>query len=704
MKKAGFKPSNSGIRAAFCALFTILIFAAFAVRLFSWQIIESDEYKEDALSSTSYTMTTEASRGEILDRNGKELVVNDAGYMIIFNKLYMKEGTENEIIHKLINLMDLRHEEWIDKLPVYIDSNGVYQFMEDNEATVEFIKSKSMLNMNPYSTAEDCMAAFVEHYEVDESLYSEEEIRDIVSVRYNMEFCGYSNSNPYKFATDISRDMIAIVLENSQGFPGVECSSTFVRYYKDGDLAPHLLGSVGAISQAEYDELKDKGYSLDDRIGKSGIEAALEEYLRGTDGEKRITKTSDGAVVEETETVHAVPGDTVYLTIDSEIQKATNAALEKQVTAAGKKYGDCVAGAAVMLDVSDFSVLACSSYPSYDLQLYNTDSEYYSDLMEDDTLPLFDRALTGNFIPGSVFKPCVAAAGLEEGIITESSTIFCSQNYDYYKTDIIKCLGYHSSLNVKGALAKSCNYFFADLGRMLGIDAIDIYAEKFGLGVNTGVEVYETTGILAGRDSTVWYDGNTCQAAIGQSDNAFTPMQLATYAATIANDGVRLRTHFVDKITDFAEEEVILNNGEPEVVETVGVSTENMEIVQTGMRQVVTSGTASDVFKDYGIAVAAKTGTAENSGSDHVTFIAYAPYDNPEVAVAVVIEHGGKGQYSMGVAKAMFDAYFKSTGKLDTSSAKTSSSKTESSTSSSENTQSTTSETASVNTSSKVEE
>lgn len=658
-KDVEFKPTNSGIRAAFCVLFTILIFVAFAVRLFQWQIIDSEEYKEEALSSASYTMTTEASRGEILDKNGRELVVNDAGYMIIFNKLYMEEGTENEIISKLISLMDLRHEEWIDKLPIYIDENGEYQFLEGNEDTVEFIKSKSMLNMNSYSTAEDCMAAFVENYEIDEQIYSKKEIRDIVSVRYNMEFCGYSNSTPYKFATDISRDMIAIVLENSQGFPGVECASTFLRYYTDGTLAPHLLGSVGAISQTEYDELKDDGYSLDDQIGKSGIEAALEDYLRGTNGEKRITKTSDGVVVEEVETVQAVPGNTVYLTLDSEIQTATNEALEKYVTAAGKAYSDCIAGAAVMIDVSDFSVLACSSYPGYDLGLYNNDADYYSELISDDTLPLFDRSLTGSFAPGSIFKPCVAAAALEEGVITETSTVYCTQNYDFYKSNIIKCLGYHGSLNVKGALSQSCNYFFADVGRRLGITAMDLYAEKFGLGVSTGVEVYESTGILAGRDSSEWYDGNTCQAAIGQSDNAFTPMQLATYAATLANDGVRLKTHFVDKITDYTGEEVILDNSKnPEIVETVGVSSSNMEIVQSGMRSVVTSGTAKEIFGDYEVEIAAKTGTAENSGSDHVTFIAYAPYENPEVAVAVVVEHGGKGVYSMSVAKAMFDAYF----------------------------------------------
>ncbi|MBQ3970543.1 MAG: penicillin-binding protein, partial [Clostridia bacterium] len=235
----------------------------------------------------------------------------------------------------------------------------------------------------------------------------------------------------------------------------------------------------------------------------------------------------------------------------------------------------------------------------------------------------------------------------------------------YYKNDVIRCMGYHSSETVRDALRDSCNYFFADVGRQLGINAMDLYAEKFGLGVHTGIEIYENTGILAGRDSQVWYEGNTCQAAIGQSDNSFTPIQLATYAATLANDGVRLRTHFVDKITDYTEKNVLVDNGlEPDVVETVGVSTDNMQVVKEGMRQVATNGTAKSVFAKYPVSVAAKTGTAENIGSDNVTFIAFAPYEKPEIAIAVVIEHGGNGTYSMNTAKAMFDAYFKSTGRI----------------------------------------
>lgn len=659
MKRAEESSSVSSVRAAVCALLTAAIFAAFAVRLFSWQIIRNEEYSEDVLSSTSYTLTTYAGRGEIFDRNGRELVVNDPAYTIIFNKLYMKEDSENEVINRLIALMELRHEKWIDALPIVSDGSGGYKFTDGSEATVDFIKSKSMLDMNRYATANDCMEAFKDRFDLTDSTYTEEEMRDIISVRYNMEFKGYSNSTPYRFAENISRDMIAIVLENSQGFPGVECSSSFTRYYKNGALIPHIIGTVGAISREEYDAMKDDGYTLEDTVGKSGIEAAFEERLRGTAGEKRITKTSDGAIVDEVETVKAVPGDSIYLTIDTKIQEATNKALAENVKAAGKVYSDCVAGAAVMLDMHDFSVLACSTYPTFDLQKYFDDEKYYAKLVNDSTLPLFDRALTGNFIVGSTFKPCVAAAALEEGVVNKSSTIHCSQNYDYYKTDIIKCLGYHKDQNVVNALANSCNYYFAEVGRQLGIESMDFYAEKFGLGVSTGIELYESRGILAGRDSEMWYEGNTCQAAIGQSDNAFTPIQLATYAATVANDGVRLRTHFVDKITDNTGEQVLLNNGEyPEVVETVGVSTENMRTVKEGMRKVVTSGTAKDVFAKYKVHVAAKTGTAENIGSDNVTFIAFAPYENPEVALAVVIEHGGKGTYSMNTAKAMFDAYF----------------------------------------------
>jgi penicillin-binding protein 2 len=317
-----------------------------------------------------------------------------------------------------------------------------------------------------------------------------------------------------------------------------------------------------------------------------------------------------------------------------------------------------------VLDVSDFSILAAATYPTYDLSQYVSDSDYYTELLEDSTNPLFNRAFNGAFTPGSVYKPCVAAAALEEGVLTSSTKITCNHTYEYYAPSYTPtCLGYHGALTVTSALAYSCNIFFYDTGRQLGIENMDLYSKSFGLGTTTGVEIGESEGTLASPSYRIsnggtWQPGDVIQAAIGQSDNAFTPLQLATYCATIANNGTRLKTHLVDKITDYTRD-TVLSQTEAEEVETVSVSAENLKIVQEGMREVCTIGTASSTFGDYGIAVAGKTGTAENPGhSDNTVFIGYAPYDNPQIAVAVVIEYGTSGVYSTGVAKDIFDAYF----------------------------------------------
>ena len=314
-----------------------------------------------------------------------------------------------------------------------------------------------------------------------------------------------------------------------------------------------------------------------------------------------------------------------------------------------------------MLDVKDFSVLAAASFPTYDISKYS-DYDYYSSLSNDETTPLYSRTFDGAFAPGSVFKPCVALAGLEEGKITKDSVITCTQDYDYYPTDIVKCMGYHGDTSLNKALAVSCNYYFAEVGRRLGINTIYSYAEKFGLGLPTGVEINESTGILAGRDSKSWTAGNTVQAAIGQSDNAFTPAQLATYVATIANNGTRLQTHLMKKITSYDRKKTIKENNESnvEVKSTLKVNEENLKAVQKGMWSVCneSDGTAYDVFSNYGVTVAGKTGTAENSGTDHTVFMCYAPYEKPEVAIAVVVEHGSMKKYSTDVAKALLDKYF----------------------------------------------
>ena len=403
------------------------------------------------------------------------------------------------------------------------------------------------------------------------------------------------------------------------------------------------------------------------------MEALFEDELKGEGGTKIIQRNSDGAIVETVETVDATPGNTVYLTLDTKLQQIAVKSLAQNIRDArtegitvcketGKKLQgeDCKSGAVVMLDVSDFSVLAAASCPTYDLNKYSEYGDYYTRLANDKTAPLYNRAFSGTFACGSVFKPVVAMAALEEKIIKPGTKIFCTQKYDYYPTNIVECMHRHGELDLRGALTQSCNYYFAETGRRLGIDTMYLYAEKFGLGGYTGLEIEESRGMLAGRDSSSWMPGNTVQAAIGQSDNAFTPVQLATYAATIANNGVRLKTHIISKITDYERKKVFADYNKAEQLDECGVSAQNLKTVQNDMLSVTQdpSGTANSVFGGYRVKVAAKTGTAENSGSDHSTFICYAPFDKPQVAVAVVLENGVRGKYSMQVAKDLLDGYF----------------------------------------------
>ena len=666
-------------RALICLALVLVIFTCFFLRLVNWQIREGSYYKENVATAANYRLTSSATRGEILDRNGVALKSNKTTYNVIIDKLFIPDNlTENQIIEELLTLFEKTETPFVDMLPIHKDENGVYQFItaedtKEHRSALNYLKSEDFLGLGIYADAQEYINELYERYDL---AYIEDENfrRDMASVRFNMERTLYSYSSPYTIAENIDEKMMAIISELSQEKPCIDISTTSVRYCEDGTLMPHILGNTGALTAEEYEEYKDKGYSYDDTIGKFGIEAAMEDYLRGEGGVKTIKKTSAGAQTGDVEIIPANPGNNVYLTIDRDLQAVANEALERNVNDA-REWGiaqckltgdtllgeDCVAGAVVMLDVRDFSVLAAATYPSYDLNQYSN-SDYYTSLIENETLPLYDRAFMGSFAPGSVVKPSVALGALEEEIITEYTPVTCTKRYDYYPDNVVNCMGTHGDLDVTGAVTRSCNYFFAEVGRRLGIDTMALYMEKLGLGVKTGLEINESTGFLAGRDSINWVPGNTVQAAIGQSDNTFTPVQLATYCATIANDGVRLRTHLISKITSYDKTEVVLENTpeNAEVVEDLNLTPYNMTVVQHAMRQVVAneSGTAHNFFGDYPVDIAAKTGTAENTGSDHTAFICYAPYDDPQVAIAVVIEHGARGSFSMDVAKSLLDAYF----------------------------------------------
>lgn len=660
-------------------LIVVAVMAVYVVRLVDWQLIKGSSFLEKSHKSTTATIPMDAARGQILDISGNGLAVNRTGYAIVFDKTYLTRDTQNKTIAQLITLMKKRGEKWTDILPIKLNEKGQYEFIAGQEKEAATLKSKYYLNMNPYATADECMSEMVKKYEV--TGYSPADTRDIISVRYNMTKTGFSIAVPYTFAPDVSRDTVGIVSENTNLLPGAAAKVTTMRQYPNGALAPQIIGTIGAISQEEYKELENKGYSLNDRLGKSGIEQAFESTLRGKTGEKSVLVSPSGSY---TETIAKTPspGNSLYLTLDSRLQAVVNASLAKNVQetqANGKKLSaqnykgtsskhgeDCVAGSVVVLRVKDFSVLAAATYPSYDLTNYLTDSNYYNSLIQNKDRPLINRAFNGIFTPGSVVKPCTALAALQEKAITTSTLIEGNSKYTRFASTglVLGSIGNYGMIHLNYAIQKSSNSFFYEVGYRLGITPLNLYQKHFGLGVKTGIELSESSGVLAGPSQRAaaghgsWYDADTVQCAVGQSDNKFTPLQLATYTATLANNGVRLKPHLVDKVTDYSGKKVISQTPTQEV-DNVGVSQPYMDYVKQAMRSVATDGTASSVFKDYGIAIAAKTGTAvQDNHSDNVTFIGYAPFDKPEIAVAVVLEYGATSAYSLGVAKDIFDAYF----------------------------------------------
>lgn len=660
-------------RYIFCGALILAVFIVYVLRLGQWQLVGGEAYAKEAVVSSSFIKLT-GTRGEILDRDGEVLAGNRPVYNIIYSKLSWDPESRNETLLSAVKLLESINVEWVDRLPITLTSSGAYRFAENRDGEIKMLKSGDYLGLPESATAEECMEELIGRYGIDKSL-SREDARRVASVRYNMERSYFGRTNPYVLARDVSIETVEVVSERAVSMPGIETQVDQTRDYGDGTIAPHVIGTLGAISEEQYNEAlaagntyssaNVSGYSYTDTLGQSGIESAFESTLRGKNGKETIETDSTGEVRGTTVTEPPQAGDSVWLTIDSDLQRAANAALAEQISA--KPTEDCVAGAAVALDVNTGGVLACASYPSFDLSKYVSDDVYLTSLYEDETQPLFNRALDGIFTPGSIFKPLVALAALEEGVITPTATpVVCDGGYHYYAPDYEpRCLGEHGALDVYGALRHSCNSFFFDVGRVLTIKRMHTYAELFALGEKTGCELHEATGIMS--DPTeyserhygeTWFDGLTIQAAIGQCDNMFTPIELATYCAMIANGGTRYKTHFLEKITDY-DRVITRETAEPEVVLQAEISDESFRVVREGMRQVCTEGTAATTFADFGIAVAGKTGTAETyAHSDNLTFIGFAPYENPEIAVAVAVEYGGKGNAATDVAKAIFEAYF----------------------------------------------
>ena len=656
-----------------------VIIGLYGFRLIFLQLVNGDSFTAQATNTTDYKFTVTAARGDIVDSKGERIASSTTGYSVVLNKLLMGDEDLDTMLQKIVGLLGKNGESWNDSLLIgQPDAAGHYEFTaaSDNAAEQKALAAmKDNLGLQQYATADDVMEKLVEDYDLaDFSLYWQ---RVLSGIHYEMQLQAFSNVNNFVMAENVSEATVATIKENSLSLPGVEIVETSTRSYEQGTVLPHVLGRVGKITAEKWkvtDEngqvtypLKEKGYNMNDIIGISGLESAYEDQLRGKDGVETITRNSDGVIVNTALTTVPEPGHTVQLTIDSEFQKAVDQALAKNVEWIKNTYADSKqanAGAVVVIDVKTGGVLAASNYPSFDQNLY---AAQYSEYSADENMPLFNRALQGLYTPGSTYKPSVAVAGLDTGLLNRNSTVNCTRVYTYYKDYRPRCAQHghgNGPIDVINAIKWSCNIFFYDVGRRLTSDVYDAYAYKLGLGQRTGVEVSEALGHLTTKNDSNYTESLDIQAAIGQGNTAVTPIQLATYAATLANRGTRYRTHFVKAILDSNTGET-LQETQPEVMDVVEDKGETFDLVREGMKGVAQTIPA---LAGYPYTIACKTGSPQRSEGYYVgstykhytnaAMIAYGPAEDPEIAIGVVVEYGGAGARTGQLVADIFNAYY----------------------------------------------
>lgn len=649
--KSSIKIKRARLRVLAAVLAAVLLL--YAARAAQLQIFDAQKYRAQARGVTKMTAVIPAPRGEIVDYYGRPIVSNRDGFDITFYRPYINMDSINETIISLMKLLSKYNCKWQDDLP--ISSNAPFTFKSDSETSVE--KLKKMLGLASYATCQNCIDEMIERYSLQS--YDDTTKRRLAGVRFTMEAADFSVSYPYKFAQDIGEKLMAIISEEKETYKGIEITTSQYREYSGDSVAPHIIGSVGPIYAENWDEYKEKGYSYGDRVGISGIEKVCEDSLRGKDGEITYEIDKNGTVINSTVTKEAVAGNTLRLTLDKTVQKAAQSSLLSTIQLCRNAGVWVNAASAVVLNVKSFGVMAAATCPTYTYDDLKDDKKVASMLKDDSGKPFFNRAFFGAYPPGSVFKPAVATTALQLNKVSEFETVDCTGKYKVFENYQPKCMGVHGYISMNRALAKSCNFYFYEMGRRVGITNLNKYCTMFGLGQITGVEVGESKGILAGPSSKEqWYDGDTIQAAIGQSDNAFTPLQLATYTATIADGGTRYKTTLIDRILSY-DQTTTIQPPKKEKVADLELREGVLEIVKKGMLSVTEDGTGSAIFKNYAIKVGGKTGTAQVTGKkDHTVFIAFAPFDNPEIAVAVVIEHGESSRFSGNIIKSILDAYF----------------------------------------------
>jgi len=653
-----------------------IISIIFVITLFKLQIIEGKEYREISEKKMLRSSTIEAPRGEIYDRNGVLLATNTLGYDLKLYKTKIDNEKLNEMLKNVIDILEKNGDSIKTTLNVENDKFVFYSDYDKNKFYNAYdfdekMKTKDMLNK------------LYEKYELTE--YTDSYKLKILQVRYNIAINGYSLFKSIDLADDISYESVIMIEEIKNDLPGVNIVVTPKRYYPNGTTLAHVLGYVGNITEEEYDELDDKeGYTINSDYGKMGIEKSMEKYLKGKDGILRTQVDSMGIANDEQIYEEPESGDNVTLTIDYRLQKVSEDSLKKVIyeikngEGTFKKYEDSSSGSVVVLDVENSEVLAMASYPTFDPNEFVGGIEYskWKKINNDETKPMFNRAISGTYSPGSTYKMLVGIAGLELGKVTTDEKIQDTGIYKYGHNP--KCWVYtsyrrtHGYINVSEAIKVSCNCYFYEVGRRIGIEELVKYSKLFGLGSKTGIEIEgEKKGTIAGDDNTdKWYLGDTLSAAIGQSYNSYTPVQLANYIATLSNGGKLNRVSLIKDISNnqgksISQDELLQYIEDYTGVKfeetDVNLKQENIDAITEGMKTVTSEvgGTSYITFKNSKIEVAGKTGTAQvSSGSENALFVGFAPADNPKIAVVAVIEHGGNGVYTASVVRPIMDEYF----------------------------------------------
>ena len=640
------------------------------VRLFDLQIVNGAQYREESNTRLTRESVLLPARGNIMDSSGNKLVSTSIAYNVEIYKTKIDTDTLNNSLLTFALTLESNQDRYVDNFPIQVNP---FAYKEGLNAE----NWKKANKIDDSYDPEACFKFFKERYKVNND--NVEEARRIITLRYAIEQDGYSNTKSVRLATNISNSSFAKLNEMSTSFPGI---STYIQpkvTYPYGTLASHIVGYIGPISEKELESNPD--YNQNDQIGKTGIEKVFEQYLKGKKGIKQIDMSVEGVVTDEYVSEEAEAGSDVVLTIDADLQKATEAALENNIrdmqngVLSGAQTADV--GAAVVLNVKTGEVLAMASYPNYEPQLFigGISNENWSNYNNDIRHPLVNKAMSDTSAPGSTFKMVTAIAGLNSGAINIGSKINDTGRYTYFRDYQPYCWnrGGHGWQNVTQAIEHSCNYFFYETGRRTGIEQLEATAKAFGLGQQTGIELpEEARGTLSCPDvDQEWTGGKTIQTAIGQLYNTFTPLQMAKYTAMIANGGKNLEVSIIKSIEKSDGTQVSRNEIEEYVKNVLGVTgnsgsdieinEKNLNAVKQGMKGVTSDdgGTAYAYFKDFNIEIGGKTGSASTNerGNANAWFVGFAPFDDPEIAVAVFVRNGQHGGYTAPAAREIFAQY-----------------------------------------------